>query len=249
MANFSVDGLKSAGSELWKGYTYKGTPITQTKVLSPLVKLNNASDAFLKASTTTAKDGALLSAKSPWYIKYANKGPLKYLGQFSNKVGQYTVKGANAVGTKMAANIAKGGLLSKVPFLGKVANGLKGLSKVPGLGVLVTAGTALWGIGKAAGKALKGDFKGAGHTLLKTAGSTLGVAAGVALMCTGVGFIPGLLLSVGAGFAGDWLGKKVADTVFPGADQPKAQANQYTDPFDAKIDALLKDIQTGPAFR
>lgn len=246
---FSVDGIKGIGSELWNGYTYTGANGVSKSVmdlpgLKQLGNLSSKSDTFIKVAT-----GAEKAAPNAGFImRNASKGPLSWFGKAGDFASKKILTGANSVGTKMAANIAKGGLLSKVPFLGKVANGLKGLSKVPGLGVLITAGTALWGIGKAACKAFKGDFRGAGRDLLKTAGSTLGVAAGVALMATGVGFIPGLLLSVGAGFAGDWLGKKAADIVLP-EQQAAAQGGISADPFDAKIDSLLTSIKEGPAFR
>lgn len=136
----------------------------------------------------------------------------------ANKAGN----GLMNIMTKPGSQI--GGFLSKVPGLGKVAEGLSKLgkaggSKLPGLGTIFAIGTGIVGIFKAGGKALQGDWKGAGHQLLKSAGSVGGILAGAALCMTGVGIPAGIALAVGAGFAGDWLGKKAADTVFGPVDQ------------------------------
>ncbi|MFZ5391214.1 MAG: hypothetical protein ACOZAJ_03000 [Patescibacteria group bacterium] len=193
-----------------------------------------------------------------------------------HKLNAVTYNVANKAGWKLLDVITKpnsgfiGNLVSKIPGIGKLAEGLtkvgKAGSKIPGLGTLIAVGTGLWGIGKAACRALKGDFKGAGHQLLKSAGSVAGMMAGLALMATGVGFLPGLALAVGTGIAGDWIGKKAADTLFPSvAAREEAEANSaaYTSAGNATAyaggspsftggqypeDAIIKSIMSNPRY-
>lgn len=163
--------------------------------------------------------------------KVAAKESFRTIG---SKLNGVTYNVANKAGDKLVGALAKNpsGWLSKVPGISTVANGLSKLgktggSKIPGLGTIVAVGTGLWGVVKAAGKALKGDFKGAGHQLVKSAGSVAGIAAGIALMATGVGFLPGLALAVGAGFAGDWVGNKAADMAFGQVDPETGHSISY----------------------
>jgi hypothetical protein len=160
-------------------------------------------------------------------IKANSKVGLQKAGAMFNG-GVYNL--ANKAGLKVMDAVTKpnpsffGKLLSKVPGIGKVADGLtklgtKGGGKIPGLGTLFAVGTAAVGLFKAGGKLLKGDFKAAGHQVLKSAGSVAGIGAGLALMATGVGFLPGLALAIGAGFAGDWAGKKAGNMIFGKMDQ------------------------------
>lgn len=145
-------------------------------------------------------------------------------------------KASNNLGNKLLTTLQNteagwGKYLSKVPGLDKMANGLSKLgtstgSKIPGLGTLFILGQAACSVFKAGKELLSGKPAHAGHTLLQSAGSLAGVAAGTALMMTGVGFIPGLALALGTGIAGDWFGKKVANFFFPKAAKEKEAAAQ-----------------------
>jgi hypothetical protein len=212
MANFDVNAVKGLMNKPMSAFPR-------------VMRAENAANAFLKASNTTAQTGALVGKNTPKYLQYANKGPMKYIGKIGTKFNSGVANAAQKVGGKMVANINKGGFLSKiatkVPFVSKIANGLSKTtaSKIPGLGTLFAIGTGVVGLFKAGGKLLKGDIKGAGHQVLKSAGSVAGIGAGLALMATGVGFLPGLALAIGAGFAGDWAGKKAGDMVFGKMDE------------------------------
>lgn len=162
---------------------------------------------------------------------YNSKSFAQNQGQTLNNV---TYKAANAVGKRMMSSadkaakaLASGGkagffgkMITKSKFLTNLGNGLKTLgtkagTKMPGLATLFGVGTAAIGIVKAGGKLLRGDWKGAGHELLKTSGSVAGVMASMAVFVPGVNIFAALALAMGIGFAGDFAGKKLADTVFP----------------------------------
>lgn len=146
-----------------------------------------------------------------------------------------TYKVANNVGQKLLNKAAAGSpgfignLVTKSPLLTKIATGLSELgtsagAKIPGLSVLMTLGVGLWGVGVAASRAIQGDWAGAGHQLIKSAGSVAGFAAGAALCAIpGIGFVAGLALACGLGISLDYIGQKLADTVFPEVAQRKTQ--------------------------
>lgn len=198
-------------------------------------------DGALQGFFSTPAAASTLGAEATIAQKSLQAG--KSLAQNAGfQLNSVTYNIANKIGDKMlsAASSATpgffGNLISNTPILNKLATGLSNLgktggSKIPGLGTLFALGTAAYGIVKAGGRLLQGDWKGAGHQLLKTGGSVVGLLAGGALMATGIGFLPGLALAIGAGFAADWAGKKVADTVFSSVAEREAlqerQANAY----------------------
>lgn len=200
---FSIGGISDTVKNLWNNPDpiIKGQPLSQNSLVKPILNLNASADTFLAVN----KGAMAAPTGSNYLIQNAAKGPLKYFGSFANKLDKVGVSFAQKAG----------GLISKIPGLSGFGQKLAGVSKLPGLGLLFAAGTALWGVGNAAYQAITGDTSKAAHTLIKTAGSTGGVLAGLALMATGVGFLPGLALALGAGFAGDWIGKKAADTLVP----------------------------------
>lgn len=149
-----------------------------------------------------------------------------------------TYKVANNVGKKLLDKAAAGSpgiigsLMAKSPLFEKVASGLSKLGttaggKIPGISVLMTLGVGLWGVGVAASRAIQGDWSGAGHQLIKSAGSVAGFAAGAALCAIpGIGFVAGLALACGLGFTLDYAGQKIADAVFPSVAQRENQEAQ-----------------------
>ncbi len=161
---------------------------------------------------------------------YRGKNLAQKSGQWLNNL---TYKVANPLGKKMlAASTAKtpgfiGKLIAKSTTLKALGTGLKELgtkstTRMPGISTLFGVGTAAFGLYRAAKYCLKGQFKEAGHEVLKTAGSTAGVMASMAMFVPGVNIFAGLALCFGIGYAGDYLGKKVADTIFPSVAKKKA---------------------------
>ena len=182
--------------------------------------------------------------------KFSPKGAFQKAGM---KLNGWTYSAANKTGLKLMDVMTKpgsklGGYLCKVPGLGKVAEGLSKLgtkagSKIPGIGTIIALGTGLWGVVKAGGKALQGDWKGAGHQLVKSAGSVAGIIAGAALCMTGVGIPAGIALAVGAGYLGDKVGEKSADALFGKVDE-----NGYSQSFVQKYAAQQQNAYNQDSF-
>jgi hypothetical protein len=166
-----------------------------------------------------------------WMHKPATSGSLKNASGLSKvtakagfKLNTATYKASNTAGKWLLGKMGNqsstlGKVLSKVPGLNKLASGLtkvgsKG-AKIPGIGTLFAVGTGVIGLFKAGGKLLKGDWKAAGHEIMSTGGSIAGLMAGLACMAIpGIGWIAGLGLAIGTGFAGDWIGKKAGNAIF-----------------------------------
>lgn len=158
-----------------------------------------------------------------------NENLAKYaLRQTGSTINNQIYKIGSKLGASLAGLLDKtegltgfiGKNLSKVPGLKSFANNLSNISsgstnKIPGLGTLLVIANGLYGAGVALKRAFEGDIQGSGHQILKTTGSVIGAAAGLAIAATGIGVIPGLLLATATGFAGDYIGKSVANMMFP----------------------------------
>lgn len=181
---------------------------------------------FHKAKPLTPPTNALGSK-----ALYNSKSFIQNSGQTLNNA-TYSV--VNALGKRMIASadkagaaIAAGGkagffgqMIHKSKLLTNLGNGLKAMGttagpKMPGLGTIFGIGTAAVGLFKAGKKLLTGDLKGAAHEVIKTAGSTAGIMLSMAVFVPGVNIFAALALAMGVGFAGDFIGKKVADTLLP----------------------------------
>lgn len=171
---------------------------------------------------------------------YSSKNLAHTAGSSINNI---TYKAAQAVGTKMvtaraAAEAAKlagtkaslfGKLLVKSKALTTLSEGLSKMGtktgmKMSGVGTLFGIGFALNGIYKVGKNLVKGEFKAAGHELIKSTGAVAGCMAGMAMFVPGMGFFAGLALAMGADTAISWTTEKFADMLFPSvAAKNKAQ--------------------------
>lgn len=207
-----------------------------------LTRWDNALGEFFHNPKPLTK---VANASLPQKALYTGKSAFK---DFGFRLNQYTYNAANALGKKMmtAANAGSkagffGKLISKSKFLTNLGNGLKGLgpkTKIPGIATLFAVGTGIIGAIKAGKKALTGDFKGAGHELLKTGGSVAGLMASMAVFVPGVNIIAALGLAIGIGMASDWASKKVADTIFPSVAKKEALAKKQAEALRASQQRL-----------
>ena len=183
---------------------------------------------------------------------YQSKNILQKSGQWLNNL---TYKVANPLGKRMVAAYRSktpgmiGKLIGKSETLKSLSKGLaklgtKPATRMPGISTLfglITAGTGLY---NAAKYCLKGQFKEAGHEVLKTAGSTAGVMASMAVFVPGVNIIASLAICLGIGYAGDYIGKKIADTVFPSVAKKKEEAQKQQKEAQKQQEAARKIAQS-----